>query len=169
MKIAVLGFSGGGKSTLARNLGEKLGVPVLHLDRVFWLPGWQQRGTEDGAAIVADFMTQQDWVIEGTYSKYHLNQRLEQADRIVLILLPRLTCFLRAVNRYRTYRGYTRPDMTEGCPEKLDAEFMFWLLWKGRSPARRKIFDDIAKQYPNKAVILHSQREIDAFLEGIPC
>ena len=119
--------------------------------------------------MVADCMTHPDWVIEGTYSKYHLNQRLEQADRVILLLLPRLTCFLRAWKRYRTYRGRSRPDMTQGCPEKLDAEFALWLLWKGRTPARRKIFDDIAQHYPDKTVILRSQKEIDAFLEGIPC
>ena len=169
MKIAVLGFSGGGKSTLARKLGERLNLPVLHLDTVHWLPGWQQRRTEDGAAIVAEFMDQPDWIIEGTYSKYHMDQRMEQADRIVMLLLPRLICFARALRRHHTYRGQSRPDMTEGCPEKMDGQFVFWLLWEGRLPRRRKIFDDIAGRYPDKTVILRSQKEIDRFLEEYPC
>lgn len=169
MKIAVLGFSGGGKSTLARQLGEKLRLPVLHLDTVYWLPGWQQRRTSEGAAIVAEFMEQPDWIIEGTYSKYHLDCRMEEADQIVLLLLPRLTCFVRALRRNYAYRGRSRPDMAEGCPEKMDAEFIFWLLWKGRLPRRRKIFDDIAGRYPCKTVILRSQKEIDRYLEEFPC
>ena len=43
MKIVIRGYSGSGKSTLARELGETYGVPVLHLDRVQWLPNWTER------------------------------------------------------------------------------------------------------------------------------
>ena len=169
MKVAVLGFSGGGKSTLARKLGEQLNVPVLHLDRVHWLPGWQERRTEQSISIVADFMEQTDWIIEGTYSKFLMERRMEEADRIVLVTLPRLTCFFRAVRRYLTYRGTERPDMTPGCPEKMDGEFVRWLLLDGRAAKRRKVFEDIAKGDKDKTVILRSQTEIDRFLEEFPC
>lgn len=47
MKIAILGYSGSGKSTLARRLGEQYGIPVLHLDRVQFLPGWRERDPEE--------------------------------------------------------------------------------------------------------------------------
>ena len=43
MKIAVIGYSGSGKSTLAKFLGEKYDIPVLHFDRIHWLPGWNER------------------------------------------------------------------------------------------------------------------------------
>ena len=142
MKIAVLGFSGGGKSTLARRLGERLNIPVLHLDRVHWLPGWRERRTEESIGIVAQFMEGSDWVIEGTYSKFLMERRLEEADRIVLVILPRLVCFVRATRRYFTYRGKSRPDMTPGCSEKMDWEFVRWLLWEGRTAKRQRVFDD---------------------------
>ena len=47
MKILIMGYSGSGKSTLAGYLGKKYGIPVLHLDHVFWLPGWKARPREE--------------------------------------------------------------------------------------------------------------------------
>ena len=169
MKIAVLGFSGSGKSTLARRLGERLSLPTLHLDTVFWLPGWQERDREECADITARFIEQDSWIIEGVYSKFHFDARMEQADRIILVTLPRLNCLFRAMRRYRIYRGKSRPDMTDGCPEKFDLNFAYWVFWKGRTRSRRRILEDVVAQYPEKVTILRSQREIDRFLEGFRC
>ena len=166
MKVAVLGYSGSGKSTVARKLGEKLSVPVLHLDTVFWLPGWNERDRAECADIAARFMEQDSWLIEGVYSKLHFHERMEQADRIILVTLPRLNCLIRAVRRYYMYRGVSRPDMTEGCPEKFDLDFAWWVVWKGRTKPRRRILEDVIACYPEKVTILRSQRQIDRFLEG---
>ncbi len=56
MKIAVIGFSGGGKSTLARRLGDLYGVEVLHLDTVYHLSGWRSRPREESRAMVEAFL-----------------------------------------------------------------------------------------------------------------
>ena len=91
MKIAVIGYSGAGKSTLARALGERYGIPVLHFDRVHFTPNWQERDREEARQIVHEFMEQDQWVMDGTYSKFEYERRLEEADEIVFMDLPRLT------------------------------------------------------------------------------
>ena len=96
MKIAILGYSGSGKSTLARALGEHYGIPVLHLDTVQFLPDWQVRPKEEQLAIVQDFMdTHDSWVIDGNYSNLLQPRRLEEADRVVLLLFNRFSSLLR--------------------------------------------------------------------------
>lgn len=52
MKIMVIGYSGSGKSTLSQYLGKKYGIPVLHLDRMFWLPGWKALPREEMREMV---------------------------------------------------------------------------------------------------------------------
>ena len=56
MKISIIGYSASGKSTFAKNLGEILDIPVLHLDKVNFLPNWEERKKEDSEKIVLDFI-----------------------------------------------------------------------------------------------------------------
>lgn len=169
MKIAVLGYSGAGKSTLARTLGERYHIPVFHFDRVQFLPNWEERDRAEMRRMVHEFMEHPDWVIDGTYSKFEYERRLAEADEIILMELPRMTCFFRALTRYFRFRGKTRPDMADGCCEKMDREFAWWLLYKGRTRQKREKFREIEAQYPGKTVVLKSQRDIDRYLEGLTC
>ena len=169
MKIAVIGYSGAGKSTLARALGDRYGIPVLHFDRVQFTPNWQERDREEAHRMVHEFMEQPQWVMDGTYSKFEYERRLEEADEIIFMDFPRLTCFFRVWKRYFQFRGGTRADMADGCIEKMDMEFIWWLLWKGRTEKRKDKFQRVIRQYPEKTVILRNQKEIDRYLEGLSC
>ena len=169
MKIAVIGYSGAGKSTLARTLGERYGIPVLHFDRVHWAPGWQERDKAEAHQIAHAFMEQSEWVIDGNYTKYEYRRRMAEADTIIFLDFSRLNCFIRAWKRYFHYRGRTREDMTEGCPEKMDAEFMRWILWDGRTRRKKENYRQIVEQYSEKTVVLRNQKEIDRYLEGLSC
>ena len=164
MKIAILGYSGSGKSTLARKLGDFYGIPVLHLDQVQFLPGWEVRDPADSRGIVRAFLEQESWIIDGNYSGFLQEERLEQADQILLLTFSRAACLLRVWRRYRIYRGRTREDMAAGCPEKLDAEFLRWVLWEGRTSARRRHYRDVVQRYPDKSLRLKNQRQLDRFL-----
>lgn len=166
MKIAVMGYSGSGKSTLAQALGARYGVDVLHLDTVQFLPGWVIREEVEKERMVRSFLDARGsagWVVDGNYSKLSFQRRLEEADLIVLLLFNRFAALGRVVRRYLAYRGRYRPDMAEGCPEKLDAEFAWWVLHKGRDRRGRALWRQIKARYPEKTVILKNQREIDAF------
>lgn len=168
MKIAIMGYSGSGKSTLARTLGEGCGIPVLHLDTVQFLPGWKERPKDEQLAIVQDFMDSHDeWVIDGNYSNLLQPRRLEEADLVVMLLFNRFASLARVTMRYFRHRGQSRPDMTDGCEEKLDAEFLWWVLWRGRVKAKRDGFERKRKACGDKCVVLKNQRQIDRFLKQI--
>ena len=165
MKIAVLGYSGSGKSTLAYKLGEQRGIEALHLDSVFWLHGWTHRSREEMRGIVGDYLdTRADWVIDGNYSKICFERRMEEADLIVLLQFSALNCLWRVWKRYQRNKGCTRPDMGEGCPEKLDGEFVRWILWKGRDQNTRNLMQSIREKYPEKVVWIRNQRQLDDYM-----
>ena len=168
MKIAILGYSGSGKSTLAQALGRHYGIPVLHLDSLHFFPGWVERPRSEELQIVGAFLEENDaWVIDGNYSGLHYERRLEEADRIVILLFNRFHCLYRVWRRYRKYRRTSRPDMAEGCPEKLDGAFIRWVLWEGRSRRARQRYRRVQNLYPEKAVVLKNQRQLDAFYAAI--
>ena len=166
MKIAIIGYSGSGKSTLARALGKYYNAEVLHLDTVHFLPDWVERQVEDEQRIVEEFMDTHDaWVIDGNYRKLSYERRMKEADIIIIMLFNRFDCFRRVRNRYRNYKNETRPDMADGCSEKLDLEFVTWVLWRGRTRQKRANYERIRETYPEKSVVLKDQKQTDEYLK----
>ena len=143
MNIAILGTSGSGKSTLAKRLGETYGLPVLHMDTVHFLPGWVERPFEEEETIIRRFLDENagGWVIDGNYTK---------------------TCYARRLNK-----GRVRDSSAPGCEEKIDAEFVRWILHDGRTAKKRAEMERIGEEYPEKYVMIRNQRELDGFLEFI--
>ena len=167
MKIAILGTSGSGKSTLAKRLGERYGLPVLHMDTVHFLPGWVERPFAEEEAIVRQFLDENagGWVIDGNYSKTCYARRLKEADKIIVLWFSPLVCLWRAIRRWQQNKGRVRESSAPGCEEKIDAEFVRWILHDGRTAKKRAKMERIGEKYPEKYVMIRNQRELDKFLE----
>lgn len=125
-RIAVLGSSGAGKSTLARRIGEATGLPVVHLDKEHWQPGWTEPDRDAWQARLAEIAAQPEWVIDGQYGA-SLSDRLARADLAIVLDPPTWLCLWRVIKRFVALRGRVRPDMGEGCAEKLDFEFLHYV------------------------------------------
>lgn len=169
MKIEIMGYSGSGKSTLCRRLAEWYGLPFLHLDKVHFKANWEIRAEEEKQNMVVSFLdgNPDGWVIDGNYSKLSYERRNEEADLIIQMLFGRFSCFRRCVKRLRMYRGRTRPDMAEGCKEKMDLEFAKWILREGRTGAAAERYRRVREQYPEKVVVIRNQRQLDAYLKAL--
>lgn len=100
MRVVILGNSGSGKSTLAKRLSQHYGIPLLHLDAVNFDSGWRERPLEEKLPIVSNFMENVDWVIEGNYEGLLFRERLEAADKIIVLSLGRVTCVTGVLRRW---------------------------------------------------------------------
>ena len=168
MRIAIIGYSGSGKSTAAQKLGEKYGIPVLHMDTVYWRKNWSQRPAEECRRIVNDFMeSNTDWVIDGNYKKLYQTERFDRADIILFFSFNRYKCLYNIVKRYIKYHGTSRPDIAEGCNEKIDWEFIRWVFADGRTVQKRKAYENMCKKYSNKVVILKTKSQVDDFIKKL--
>ena len=168
MKILVMGYSGAGKSTLAKELGKRYDCPVLHLDTVYFQENWVEREAAEAEDQVSRFLDEHaDWVIDGNYlGRFAYERRCREADWIIQLLLPRRVCLYRAVKRYLQNRGRTRESMAPGCREKIDWEFVRWILWDGRRRYRER-FDRLAAAYPGKTAVYTAAGAVKAaFLLG---
>ncbi|MFR1517825.1 MAG: DNA topology modulation protein [Clostridia bacterium] len=168
MKIAIIGYSGSGKSTLARKLGTILQSEVLHFDTVQFLPGWEIRTEEEKKKITKEFLdTHDSWVIDGNYSKLFHERRMAEADIIIITLFNRFSCLYRVVRRYLQYKGTTRPDMSVGCNEKLDWEFIKWILYEQRTKQAKNRYAQVRSQYREKVIVVKNQRQLDNCLKKL--
>lgn len=161
MKVAIIGYSGCGKSTLAGELSERYQIPVLYLDCVFWLPGWESRKREESIEIVKKFLDENaSWVIDGNYFYMEYERRMEEADRIIFMNFNRFSCLFRAFCRYFKYRGKTRDSMGEGCEEKIDLEFVWWILHAGRDRKHKERYKKVMQQYGEKCIVIKNQKQL---------
>ena len=78
-RILIIGSGGAGKSTLARRLGELTGIPVIHLDAHYWLPGWVVTPKEEWAGKVDALLQGDRWIMDGNFGST-LKQRLVTAQ-----------------------------------------------------------------------------------------
>ena len=167
MKIAIIGYSGSGKSTLARQLAEAYNIPVLHFDKVQFRPNWEIRPQPSKEIMTKTFLDlHKDWVIDGNYSKLSFERRMEEADVIILLLFNRISCLHRVTRRYLKYKNATRSDMADGCTEKLDWEFVKWVLRDGRTKTSKQRYQSVRDRYPEKTVVIKNQRQLDAYLHN---
>ncbi|WP_164669791.1 topology modulation protein [Virgibacillus doumboii] len=167
-RIMVMGASAGaGKSTFARKLGEKLGINVYHLDALFWKPNWVQASLKEFSAAQEKIILKDQWIIEGNYSNT-FDIRVKHADTIIYLEVPLAVCLYRVVKRWLLNIGRTRPDMGEGCKEKLDYQFLKFICTT-YYPRRKKMqdrFEFFRKMNPqNTIVVLKGRKEIKTFLE----
>lgn len=167
MKIAILGYSGSGKSTLSKYLSEKYSIPLLYLDTVQFLPNWELRDREEARSLVLDFINKESWVIDGNYTSFFQEERLSLADRIIYMKFNRLSCLYRVFKRYLQFKNTTRDSMAEGCKEKLDFEFIYWILHKGRDKETREHYKEILEKHRNKTIVIKNQKQLQIFKGNI--
>jgi adenylate kinase family enzyme len=164
LRVLVVGSGGAGKSTFALRLGQRTGLPVIHLDREYWLPGWIEPAPEAWKATITRLLAGERWILDGNYGG-SLEQRLAACDTVVFLDIPRLACLWRVIARRLRHRGRARPDMRPGCNETLSAEFLWW-IWT--YPARRRpaVLRRLQQLRADQtAVVLRSNEDIEQFLD----
>ena len=162
-RIAIIGSSGAGKSTLAKTLGEKLCLPVIHLDAYYWRAGWVETPSTEWIDREKQLLNGDRWIVDGNYGN-SMKMRLDVATTIIWLDFNRILCLWRVINRYWQYKGKVRPDMALGCPEKLDLDFLQY-VWNFPLIQRPKILARLAPyQNDKQIVILKNPRQLSNFL-----
>jgi adenylate kinase family enzyme len=166
-RILIIGPGGAGKSTLARVLGARLSLPVIHLDREFWRPGWVQPPTSEWHAHVDTLLQGDAWVMDGNFGGT-LAARVAACDTVLLLDQSPLRCVLRVMRRRLIYRGRARPDMSTGCTEQLSVEFLSW-IWTYRRKKLPAVLSQLAIA-PNQPRVIHlrTPRAVQRWLDGLP-
>jgi len=167
MKIAIIGSPGAGKSTLARELGDVLKIEVIHLDRHFWQPKWKEKPKEIRRQIMQKFVEKDQWIIEGTYLDTS-DIRLKVADTIIFLDTSGLLCLWRVINRYFKYRRRQRPDLPEGCRDKLRLHYMIKIL--GFPLVKRKrLYTRLCKFESDRTAFyaFRTKSDVDHFLKKV--
>ena len=165
-RIMIIGSGGSGKTTLARQLGEKTGLPVVHLDQIFWSPGnWKHLEREEFDALLEEELKKPQWILDGNYNRT-LEPRLEKCDTVIYLDFPRLVSFTGWLRRVIKNRGRARPDMAPGCGEWFDPEMAKW-VWTFNKKNRARYHQILAAQTDKTVRIFTTRRQVKRFLDSL--
>ncbi len=160
-RVVVVGPGGAGKSVLARRLGPACGLPVLHLDALFWGPGWNPTPPEVWRGVVEGLAVGDRWVIEGGYPEV-LDVILERAQLAVVLDLPRRVTIPRLLLRPFRRRDRDRGDLPRGLRHIADGENLGW-AWQWPARDRPAVVTALSS-FSGETVVLRSSRDVRRWL-----
>ena len=160
-KILVLGCSGSGKSFFARKLREKTGLPLIHLDNIWWRSDRTHLSREEFDLRLAALLRGDRWILDGDYSRTY-EPRIKACDTVIFLDYGEATAMEGITGRV----GQQRPDIpwTEA---SLDPELVE--LVRNYQTKTRPVLLALLEKYPEKRqIILRSRGEADAWLAALP-
>lgn len=165
-KVLIIGSGGAGKSTFARRLHTVTGLPLIHLDKIHWQPNWTEMPKDKWRTTVEEMVRGEEWIMDGNFGGT-MDIRLKACDTIIFLDMPRTLCVYRALKRVSFYYNRTRPDMGEGCNEKLDLKFLKW-IWRFPKETKPQIEENLKRFAHGKNIVrLKSQSEVESFFRNL--
>lgn len=160
-RVAIVGSGGAGKSTFAKALGERTGLPVIHLDRHYWKPGWIETSRDEWRQRQSELFAADRWIADGNYGGT-FDERFARADTVIIIARPRLACVLAAVTR--SARNHGKPIQADGCPERFQVAFYRW-IWNYERDSRPRLDAALERHDHVDVVVLRTRHDMAHFLE----
>lgn len=161
-KVLIIGPNGAGKSTFATELGKHYDFEVCHLGKLFWQENWNAVAKVDFEDKVDNIMSsKKKYIIDGDYF-FNLEKRLEHADLVIWIKIPLFLCVANIIKRRFKYMTNVRPDVTEGCDEKLNLSFLLYALkYNKRSGKQTKeLLDNV---YDKELFVIDSYKKLKSY------
>jgi len=166
-RIAVVGGSGSGKSTVARRLAELHDLRYVELDALHWGPNWTPCPADEFRARVAEAIDCEAWVVDGNYTSWLGDLVLDRAELIVWLDLPLRVTFPRLWSRTRG-RMREQTELWGGNRENWrnvlfsrDSLFLYTLR---KHPGSRRRYEQRLARY--EIVRLRSSGDVEAWLAG---
>ena len=164
-KVLIIGCPGSGKTTLAKALSEKTGLPLIHLDKIQWTGDWECISRENFDRTLLEKMQAPFWIIDGNYNRT-IPMRLKECDTVIYLDYPTHVSFYGAMKRVISNYGKVRDDMGGKCRERFDPTF-FWFILTFNLKNRRRYHKLLDGAKGKNIIILRSRKEADKFLDKI--
>lgn len=129
-RIAIIGNAGGGKSTLARKLAARRGLPHIEIDRLLWESAWVLTPADVYARQHREIISQGEWVIDGLGRQDSIAERLDRATEIILIDMPLWMHFWLAAERQIAWATGALDDAPGGIAQMPSTQGLFRTIWQ---------------------------------------
>lgn len=164
-RIIVIGGNGSGKTTFSVALAERLQLPLVHLDRLYWKGNWEHCTKEEFDALLASELEQPLWIIDGNFNRT-IPVRLAACDTVFYFDFSTVRCLFGVLSRIIRNHGKCRTDMGGNCPDRFDWQFLHAVVHfnrRNRKRYRRMLGECEGKQ----VVIFRNRRQVNRYLNAL--
>lgn len=133
-KISIIGISGSGKSTFARELAADTRLPLFHMDTLFWRGNWVAVPAAEYLRAHRDLIARDTWIIEG-YIDETLAERVNASDLVIYLDYSGLRCAWRVLKRWAAHCRESRPELPVEAHERISLRFLWTVLSRAERPA----------------------------------
>lgn len=167
-RVIIIGNCGSGKSYFSKKLSKITGLPLVHLDKIYWLGNKETLSKEEFDLKLKSELEKDEWIIDGNYNRT-IRNRLDYCDTVIYFDIPTFTCLKGVFSRTFKNLGKTRDDMSENRPERFD--LMFLKLCKNvltYNKKHRKYYYRLLTLTDNvQKIVFKSRNDAEKFLDKI--
>jgi len=160
-KVIIIGCPGSGKSTFARELKKITGLPLYHLDMMYWKSDRTTVTKEVFLDRLRAAMDNQEWIIDGNYGA-SMEMRFEECDTVFFLDYPTEVC----IEGIESRRGQPRSDMPWVENDNMDEDFIAFIN-NYNSQSRPKVLNLMEKYASKNIITFHSREESEKFLSSL--
>ena len=164
-RVLIIGSNGAGKSTFSFQLAERAGLPLVHIDRLYWRGAWEVTPEAEFDRLVEAEAQKPRWIIEGNNVR-SLPRRIARADAVFWFQFPPPLCVANILRREWEYRGRVRPDMPDQCVSRWDLRFL-WYVWTFNRKNSRKIAAMLRSAEHLRVIRFTNYRQVRQYLDGL--
>ena len=150
-RVAVIGCPGGGKSTFSRALRDRTGLPLYHLDALYWRPDRTTLPREEFYPLMQEIMARDEWIMDGNYQST-MEWRIAACDLVVFLDFPAEVC----LSGVRARRGQARSDIP--WVESGDDEEFLAFISAFETQSKHQILQ-LLEKYSDRTILIFRARE----------
>ncbi|HEY1014884.1 MAG TPA: hypothetical protein VGE07_19390 [Herpetosiphonaceae bacterium] len=157
-RIAIIGNAGGGKTTLARALSRRHGLPLHIVDLAQWRPGWVATPPDELAAEHAGWLAEPRWIIDGFGGLELIAARFAAADTLIFVDFPLPIHYWWAMKRQAATLLRPRDDLPPDCPMLPMTWRLLKVMWWVHLELRPPIIGLLMAARRRGARVIHVRR-----------
>lgn len=159
-KVAVIGICASGKSVFGRELAERAGLPLFHMDNLYWRGKWEAVPEREYLEKEKELIKKDEWIIEG-YVDEKESERLKVADLVLYLDYSGIRVFWRTIRRWWKHRHVARPELHEQAVDSISLRDLWVALFRRERPGIEAALREVDQ---SKVVRFRSPQELQKFI-----
>ncbi len=162
-KVIIVGINGAGKSYFSKKLAEKTGLPLVHLDNLYWRDNWEKVSREEFDSLLEKELARDEWIIDGNFQRT-MERRMDECNTVFYFDFSTFRGLCGVIGRM--IKNEPRDDIGGNNTNRFNLPFIRDVITFNRNN-RKKTYALIAAHPHVKTVIFKNRKQAERYLRSL--